>query len=292
MILKGILPPIPTPFIDDRIAPEKLTANIEQWNRTDLAGYLVLGSNGESVMLNEKEKIEIVETARRAIPRNKIMMVGAGNESTAQTIQFIQTVTECGADCALVITPSFYKSAVTQEILVNYYIKIADASKIKILLYNVPQYTGVHLQAATAAKLAEHSNIVGMKDSSGDMSLFADLVAMTPKTFSIFVGNAPTLLAALTLGAVGGILAVANVLPEACLRLYKLFHEGKMEEAREIQFQINPLAKAVTSKYGIAGLKVALDLVNFYGGAPRAPFIKADVNVKEEIKLLIEKVAQ
>lgn len=288
MNLKGILPPVPTPFINDQIAPDKLKENISKWNKTDLAGYLILGSNGEAVMLNENEKRKIIESAREAIPKEKIMLVGAGNESTQETIRFVQIAAECGADCVLVITPSFFKSAITQETLYQHYIRVADASKIGVLLYSVPQFTGVSLQAGTVAKLAEHPNIIGMKDSSGDMSLFADLIAFTPKKFTVFVGSAPVLLPALSLGAAGGILAVANVVPETCTRLFRLYHEGKIDKAREIQFNINPIAKAVTSQYGVAGLKAAMELAGYFGGEPRMPLLKVDDKAKMEIHTYIQ----
>jgi 4-hydroxy-2-oxoglutarate aldolase len=280
MNLKGILTPVPTPFIGDHIAPKKLSENLKKWNQTELDGYLILGSNGEAVMLNENEKREVMIEARHVIPKNRIMMAGAGSESTIETIHFIEIAAECGSDCALVITPSYYKSSVTQELLYEYYWRVADASNIGILLYNVPQFTGVALRAATVAKLAEHPNIIGMKDSSGDMALFADLIALTPSDFSVFVGNALTLLPALCLGAAGGILAVANVVPEMCLRLLHLFESGQMEEARKIQFKINPLARAVTSQYGVAGLKAALDWMDYYGGEPRHPLAGVDEKVK------------
>ena len=288
MNLKGILPPVPTPFIDDQIAPEKLKENITKWNKTDLAGYLVLGSNGEAVMLNEIEKRKIIEAAREVIPKEKIMMVGAGSESTQETIRLVQVASDCGADCALVITPSFFKSAITQDALYYHYVRVADASKIGILLYSVPQFTGVSLQALTVARLAEHKNIIGMKDSSGDMTLFADLIAFTPKSFPIFIGSAPVLLPALSLGAAGGILAVANVVPEACTRLLGLYREGKIDRARGLQFNINPIAKAVTSQYGVAGLKAAMDLVSYFGGDPRLPLLKVDDKAKMEMHTYIQ----
>lgn len=288
MNLKGILPPVPTPFIDDQIATEKLTENIQKWNATGLSGYLILGSNGEAVMLNESEKKQIIETARKAIPKEKIMMVGAGAESTIETIRFMRIVADCGADCALVITPSFFKSAVTQEALYQHYVRVADAAEIPILLYSVPQYTGVALQAPTVARLAEHPNIIGMKDSSGDMSLFADLVAFTPKDFAVFAGSAQVLLPALSLGAVGGILAVANVVPDSCVRLFQFFHTGKIEPARQIQFNLNPIAKAVTSQYGVAGLKAAMELVNYFGGNPRLPLLPVDDKAKLEMHTYIQ----
>jgi 4-hydroxy-2-oxoglutarate aldolase len=288
MKLQGILPPVPTPFINDEIAVEKLKENISKWNMTGLSGYLILGSNGEAVMLNEAEKRNILEAARTVIPKDKIMMAGAGAESTRETIRYVKMAAEAGADCVLVITPSFFKTAVTQEALYQHYTSIADASPVPVLLYSVPQFTGVSLQAATVARLAEHPNIVGMKDSSGDMTLFADLVAFTPKTFSIFVGSAPVLLPALSLGSVGGILAVANVIPEACVRLYQLFKENKIDQTRQAQFNINPLSHAVTAKYGVAGLKAAMELAGYYGGEPRLPLLRVNDPAKMEMHTFIQ----
>ncbi len=288
MKLEGILPPVPTPFVNDELAIDKLKENLQKWNKTKLSGYLILGSNGEAVMLHENERRTVIEAARSVIPSGKIMMVGAGTESTRETIRMVRMAADGGADCALVITPSFFKSAVTQEAMFFHYTSVADASKIPILLYSVPQFTGVSLQASTVARLAEHPNIIGMKDSSGDMTLFADLVAFTPKKFTMFVGSAPVLLPALSLGAAGGILAVANVIPEPCVRLFELLGESRINQARQIQFNINPLSHAVTSKYGVAGLKAAMELAGYFGGEPRRPLIKVNDQVKMELHGLLQ----
>ncbi|MBX7152874.1 dihydrodipicolinate synthase family protein [bacterium] len=289
MELKGILPPVPTPFINGDLVLRKLTDNLTKWNSFDLAGYLILGSNGEAVMLNDNEKFQVLETARTAIPKNKIMMAGANADSTKETITFINKAGEIGADCALVITPFYYKESMTQEILYQHFRRVADGVKIPILLYNVPQFTGVNLAAETVARLSDHPNIVGLKDSSGNMGLFADHVALVPKSFACFVGNAPTLLTALTLGAAGGILAVANVLPEECIQITKMFGQNRMDEARQLQFDINPIARAVTSKYGIGGLKAALDLIGFFGGDPRSPLMYPDEKIIDDIRVMMRK---
>lgn len=288
MTLKGILPPVPTPFILGELALQKLIDNLIKWNTFDLAGYLVLGSNGEAVMLNEKEKLQVLEIARGSIPKTKIMMAGANADSTKENIVFINKAAEIGADCALVITPFYYKESMTQEILYRHFSRVADDAKIPILLYNVPQFTGVNLAAETVARLSEHPNIIGLKDSSGNMGLFADHVALVSEDFACFVGNAPTLLTALTLGAAGGILAVANVLPEECIHITKLFEQNRMDEARQLQFDINPIARAVTSKYGIGGLKAALDLTKYFGGEPRSPLMYPDEKIVDDIRRMMK----
>ncbi|MCB0832389.1 MAG: dihydrodipicolinate synthase family protein [Bacteroidetes bacterium] len=291
MDLKGILPPVPTPFVEGMVSTKRLTDNIKKLNATNLSGYLILGSNGEAVMLSEEERKIVLDTARAAIPKEKIMMAGAGQESTRETIRTVQTAAECGADCVLVITPSFFKSAITQEAMVRHYLDVAESAKVPVLLYSVPQYTGMSLQAATVARLAEHPNIAGMKDSSGNMSLFADIVSHVPPDFAMFVGNANTLLAALALGAVGGILAVANILPEACVRLQTLWQKGNVDEARKLQLRLNPLSSAVTSIYGVAGLKAAMDMCGFHGGETRLPLLPVGEKATEEIKNQLDALA-
>jgi 4-hydroxy-2-oxoglutarate aldolase len=287
-MLRGVIPPIATPFIEQEIAFDKLKENIRKLLQTELAGILVLGSNGEAVMLNEKEKFHVVEAAREIVPSNKIILVGAGNESTKETISFINNIAAMNVEYALVITPSFYKSSMTQEVFYKFYFEIAEHSKAKILMYNVPANTALNISSETVAKLSEHPNIIGMKDSSGNMQQFAEIISSTPKDFSFFIGNAPTFFTALSLGACGGILAVANVIPNECARIQKLFVEGKLEEARELQLKIIPLAKAVTTKYGVAGLKFAMDCAGYFGGELRSPLLPLKENEKEEVKKMVK----
>ena len=286
--LHGVIPPIATPFVSQELAIDKLKENIHKLLQTELAGILALGSNGEAVMLNEKEKLNVVEAARETVPLNKILLVGAGSESTKETISFINKIAEMNAEYALVITPSFYKSSMTSEVFYKYYFEVAEHSRIKILLYNVPANTGVNISADTVAKLAEHPNIIGMKDSSGNMQQFAEIISSTPKDFSFFVGNAPTFFTALSLGACGGILAVANVISNECIKIQKLFEEGKFGKAKQLQFKIIPLAKAVTTKFGIAGLKFAMGCVGYFGGEARLPLLPLKEKEMEEIQKLVK----
>ncbi|NWG03363.1 MAG: dihydrodipicolinate synthase family protein [Syntrophaceae bacterium] len=286
MKLSGVMPPITTPFQNGRLALDKLKMNFQKWNKTGLSGYLVLGSNGEAVYLNEKEKIKVVEVSRKSIPKSKIMMVGTGMESTDGTIRFTNQVAKMGADCALVVTPSYFKGSMKPQVLYDHFIAVAESSRIGILIYNVPQFTGINLEPEVVAKLSEHPNIIGIKDSSGNIGQLSEIIHLSKKGFSVFVGSAPVFFPALCVGAVGGILAVANVVPQECVQIQNLFNEGKMNEARTLQAQLTPLAKAVTTKYGIGGLKMAMDLAGYFGGDPRPPLKKPEKEVDEELKRL------
>jgi len=287
MKLSGVIPPITTPFQDGKLASDKLKQNFQKWNKTGLSGYLVLGSNGEAVYLNEKEKIKVMEVSREAIPKSKIMLVGTGMESTEETIRFTNQMAKMGADCALVVTPFYFKGSMKPQILYDHFIAVAESSKIGILIYNVPQFTGINLDPEVVAKLSEHSNIIGIKDSSGNIGQLSEMINLSQKGFAVFVGSAPVFFPALCVGAVGGILAVANVVPQECVQIQNLFNKGKMNEARALQSQLTPLAKAVTTKHGIGGLKIAMDLASYFGGNPRLPLKKPGREVEEELKRLL-----
>jgi len=287
MKLTGVLPPITTPFEHGKLASTKLKMNFQKWNQTGLSGYLVLGSNGEAVYLNEKEKIKVVEISRESIPTSKIMLVGTGMESTQETILFTNQMAKIGADCALVVTPSYFKGSMKPQILYDHFIAVAESSRIGILIYNVPQFTGINLDPEVVAKLSEHSNILGIKDSSGNIGQLSEIINLSQKGFAVFVGSAPVFYPALCIGAVGGILAVANVVPQECVQIQNLFDKGKMNEARLLQSRLTHLAKAVTTKYGIGGLKMAMDLAGYFGGNPRLPLKKPSKEVEEELKRLL-----
>ncbi len=287
MKLSGVMPPITTPFQGEKLASDKLKNNFQKWNKTGLSGYLVLGSNGESVYLNEKEKIKVVEVSRTSIPRSKIMMVGTGMESTRETIRFTNQAAEAGADCALVITPSYFKGSMKPQVLYDHFVTVAESSKIGTLIYNVPQFTGINLEPEWVAKLSEHPNIVGMKDSSGNIGQLSEIIHLSQRGFAVFVGSAPVFFPALCMGAVGGILAVANVVPQEYVRIQALFDKGKMNEAKTLQNQLTPLAKAVTIRHGIGGLKIAMDLAGYFGGNPRSPLKRPGKATEEELKQLL-----
>ena len=287
MKLSGVMPPITTPFQDGKLSSDKLKNNFKKWNKTGLSGYLVLGSNGEAVYLSEREKIKVIEISRTSIPGSKLMMVGTGMESTKETICFTNQVAKIGANFALVVTPSYFKGSMKPQILYDHFIAVAESSRIGILIYNVPQFTGINLESEWVAKLSEHPNIVGIKDSSGNIGQLSEIIHLSQKGFAVFVGSAPVFFPALCVGAVGGILAAANVVPQEWVRIQNLFNQAKMNEAKALQGQLTPLAKAVTTKYGIGGLKMAMDLAGYFGGNPRLPLKRPGKEVEQELKRLL-----
>jgi 4-hydroxy-2-oxoglutarate aldolase len=284
MNFHGIFPPIATPFKDDEIDIDGMRANVTRWMKTGLAGVLVLGSNGEAPMLDADESYRVAATVRECVPPGKTLIVGAGDESTRTTIAAVRRAAKAGADVVLVRTPSYFKSQMTTEVFVRHYTAVADASPVPVLPYNVPGFTGVKLAAEAVARLSAHPNIPAVKDSSGDLVQIGDLVAMTPPDFQVLVGSAPTLYASLCVGAIGGIVAAACVVPDLCVELYELTRQQKHAEALSVQRRITPIAKSVTSAFGVAGLKAAMDLAGYVGGQPRRPLAPASPAIVETLR--------
>jgi 4-hydroxy-2-oxoglutarate aldolase len=269
--LKGIFPPIPTPFSNDEVDHRALASNIGRWMQTRLPGLVILGSNAEAPLLEDAEADAILETARKGIPASKTMIAGVGRESTAATIAAAKRAATIGADAVLVRTPSFYKNVMSTDAFVRHYTAVADASPLPVLLYNVTIFTGVNLLPDAVERLARHANIVGIKESNSDVVQLADFIARTPDDFIVLAGSGPTFYAALAAGASGAVLALANVLPDMCVDLYEMVQKGRHSEAVALQRRITPLAKLLGAVHGIAGLKYALDQIGFIGGATRAP---------------------
>jgi 4-hydroxy-2-oxoglutarate aldolase len=290
--LSGVLPPIPTPF-DARgeVAHERLIENLERWNSYDLAGYVVLGSNGEVVYLSTQEKLRVLETARQVIPPGKLLVAGTGCESTRESTALTRQAAEIGADAALLVTPHYYGGKMTSESLVRHFHTVADASPIPVVAYNVPKFTHVDMDAATIARLATHPNIIGVNDSGGNVAKLADVVQKTRSgarsKFQVLAGSAGFFLAALTLGAVGGVLALANVAPQQAIDIYRWAQEGRLEEAAELQRRMVPVNAAVTAQFGIAGLKAGMDMLGFYGGPVRGPLLDLSESEQHALQAIL-----
>jgi 4-hydroxy-2-oxoglutarate aldolase len=257
-----------------------------------IKGFVVLGSTGERVNLDEREYLQVIETARAAVPTSMTFIVGAGQQSTRGTTSEIERAAKAGAEAVLVITPHYYRSAVTQEALVTHYQTVADASPIPVILYSMPDLTGIKIEPETAARLSEHQNIIGMKDSSNDVAMFADTVHMTSKAFAMVIGNGTVFSEALQAGARAGILAVGCCAPQICLDIYQAVQGGAIDRANALQEKLTPLARAVTKTYGIAGLKAALEMAGYVGGALRAPLSAPNAEARAEIATLLRDVAQ
>jgi 4-hydroxy-2-oxoglutarate aldolase len=284
----GIFTPIVTPFKDDEIDDAGLRRNVSQWMRTPLAGLVVLGSNGEAPQLEDAEADRAIAIARDGVPRDRMLVAGTGRESTKATIAATRRAAALGADAALVRTPSFFKPQMTSDLFVRHYTEVADASPIPVLLYNVTMFTGVNLLPDAVERLSSHRNIVGMKESGNDLAQISEYIARTPDDFTILAGAASTLFHSLCAGCDGAILAVAGVLPDMCVELFTLVRGGRLAEARALQQRIAPLARSVGSTFGVAGLKAALDLVGYIGGAPRPPLRPATPQVVEIIRGQLE----
>ncbi|OGV08418.1 MAG: hypothetical protein A2499_02150 [Stygiobacter sp. RIFOXYC12_FULL_38_8] len=285
--LYGIMPPIATPFLNDEIAFDKLAENLFKWNKTDLSGYVVMGSNGESVFLTRDEKLKLVEAVKKNIPDEKLLIAGTGSDSVRDTISLTNDSAERGADYALILTPSFYKSEMKPAAYVKYFFAVADKTNIPVIIYNVPKFTGVDIEAETVAQLAKHPNIVGIKNSAENLRQTAELVSMTGKSFSTITGTGSVLYTSLTVGAVGGILALANIAPNECVKIQKLVEEGNHSDAVKLQQKMLPVNKAITAKYGVAGLKAALDMLGYFGGEPRLPLSPLHDSDKELLKNIL-----
>jgi 4-hydroxy-2-oxoglutarate aldolase len=287
--LKGIFPPVTTPFDSaGDVAYEKLKENLVSWNKTGLAGYTILGSTGESIYLMEEEKLRIVEAARDAIPNTKHMMVGVIYESTRHAVDFVKAAARVGADSVLVGAPNYYKERMKDEVLFAHYTRVAESATIPVLLYNVPQFTGVSLSPSLVARLSLHENIIGIKDSSGHIIGLSEIVRLAQPGFQVLTGSAPALFPSLCLGAVGAVLAIACAAPEATVELYNIFVGGDLARARELQFRLAP-AMFMTTTYGIAGLKAAMDMMGYYGGDCRLPLLPLNESAKVEIKAVFRK---
>jgi 4-hydroxy-2-oxoglutarate aldolase len=274
MNFSGVLIPIPTPFDDrDRVDTARLKSALGKWMTRRLAGIVVLGSNGEAALMDDFESDQAIVAAREAVPREKTFVVGTGRESTQATIKATRRAAEHGADAVLVRTPGFFKSQMTNEVFVRHYTAVADASPVPVLLYNFTAVTGVNLLPAAVWQLATHPNIIGMKESGGDMAQVNDLVSGTPDDFVVLAGSAATFYAALCVGATGGILALGNVLPDQCVRLYELTRAGRHDEALTLQRELVPIARLLGPTHGVAGLKAALNLLGYDVGAPRPPLV-------------------
>lgn len=292
--LCGVLLPITTPFHGDgEVDLSGLRSNIAKWNRSGIAGLVVLGSTGERVNLSEAEQLQLLVAAREEVPADMFFIAGVGQQSTRGTIQEIERITAAvKADAVLVITPHFYRSAITQDALVDHYTAVADASGVPLILYSMPALTGIKIEPITAAKLSRHLNIIGIKDSANDIAALVETIKLVQSDFAVLTGNGTVLREALRAGACGAILAVGCVAPDLCLEIFRAEKSGDDERSERLQSALTPLAAAVTTRFGIGGLKAALDVIGYAGGQVRAPLRAADDEAHAEIRRCLEAVQQ
>jgi 4-hydroxy-2-oxoglutarate aldolase len=289
--IRGIFPALVTPFAaDESVSLSAVTKNIQRYNQTSVSGYVVLGSTGESVMLSRDEADAVLAAARAAADSSKVLIAGTGAESTAETISRTKRAAALGYPFALVKTPYYYKPVYRAETYIRHYRAVADASPIPILLYSVPQFTGITLETPEILALAEHKNIVGIKDSSGNIQRVAEIVASAPVDFRVLTGGAAVIYPVLAVGARGAILALAAALPEKCAEVYELFAQGRHEEARELQLLLAQASKRIMGESGIPGLKYAMDLRGYKGGLARLPLLPLSEEKKRSVSEALEQL--
>jgi 4-hydroxy-2-oxoglutarate aldolase len=288
----GIYPPLPTFFDEEEeLDLETLRRHIQRLAEAGIAGYVVMGTNGEAVHLSPDEREQIIETVRDVGGENMPLLAGCGEQSTRATIANCKQAARTGADIALVLPPFYFKSRMDSRALIAHYRAIADNSALPVVIYNMPASTGgLDLDVATICTLAEHPNIIGVKDSAGNMAKLAQIYSETPSRFRVFAGSAGYLLPALAVGAAGAVAALANIFPREVCRLHELFIDGKTEEARILQARLAPANTAVTATYSVPGLKAALELTAGYGGRPRSPLLPLTEQERKQLAEILRRV--
>jgi 4-hydroxy-2-oxoglutarate aldolase len=284
--LAGIAAPISTPFVDEEVAYDQLRDNVKKYSQTPLAGFFALGSNGESKCMTETEKLKVLEVVLREKAEHQIVMAGTGYESTKQTIAFSRKAAEMGADFVSIVTPSYFKKRLTDDAMTGYYTDVAEALSIPVIAYNAPGFTGMTLSAGVVEKISRHPNVAGMKDTStGNMSTY---LSVAGEDFDILSGTVSTLFESMLLGAKGGVVSLANAFPAPCCELYEACKAQDLDTARRLHYLLIKLNKSVSGSFGVAGVKYAMELAGYHGGAPRLPLLPITDEGRQTVRKAIE----
>lgn len=294
MKIEGIFPALTTPFAaNGDVHWTKLTDNVRKLNAVPFTGYAVCGSTGETPMLNSDERLRLLECVKEASTNEKVLIAGLASDSVHEGVRVAKRAAELGYHLALALTPSYYRTQMQRpETQTRFYRELADRSPLPVLLYNMPGVTGYDLPVSLISDLSRHPNIVGIKDSSGNLEKLKETVEAVESGFQVLSGSGVNFGDALNIGACGAILAIANATPRASLSVWEAFRSEQRDAAREWQMRIAPLAKMIGAKYGIPGLKYAMDLNGFYGGPPRLPFAPLDEQECEEVSRALKTLGQ
>lgn len=286
MKLHGIFPPIATPFDHNGdVYVSKVEHNVTKWNKTSLTGYVVCGSTGESVYLTVEEKLQMFELVAKHAAPGKLLLAGTGVESVRETVMLTNRAAEMGYHGAMVRTPHYFKNLIhTPAAQLLYYRSVADQAKIPLMIYNWPQVTGLDIPVDVVNQLSEHPNIIAIKESSGSIEKVMQMIRETRAGFQVLVGSAPTLAPSLAVGAVGAVLAYANAAPYSTIAIWEAHRQREFDAAMDWQARIAKAAVLVTVKYGVPGLKYAMDLNGYYGGPVRLPLSSIGPAAKVEIE--------
>lgn len=286
--LSGVFPPVPTPFDEQgNLALGQLQANVRRLCEAGVHGVVLLGSNGEYVALSEAEKLAVIRAGLEALPPGKLGLVGTGCESTRATIALTEAAAQLGAHAALVVHPSYYKPLMTRQVLLEHYRAVAKASPVPVVLYSVPKFTGFDLPVDLAVELSQEENIIGIKDSAGNVIQLHQLVLQARPGWNVLVGTGSALMAAMSVGVTGAVLALADVAPAESVQLFELCRTGRWEEARALQSRLLPVNQAVGGTLGIPGVKAAMEMLGYYGGPPRQPLLPLGAREREQLRSLL-----
>ncbi len=286
--LKGVFCPAITPFNRSGGVDEgHFRENLQRLSGIGLAGILVAGSTGEAPYLTERERLRLVEVARKAVKAPEVLMVGTGLESTAATLDLSREVEARGADALLVLTPNYYKPAMRADALVAHYRKVAAGVKGPVMIYSIPQFTGLDVDPATIGKLSRLPNVLGLKESSGRLDFVKAVLGQVKRGFRVLVGAPSIFYDSLCEGAVGGVLGVANYAPKLCVELYQAFLRRELDAARAAQERLAPLGQKINTPYGVPGIKAALDISGWHGGFPRLPLLPVPARARRQIAVAL-----
>jgi 4-hydroxy-2-oxoglutarate aldolase len=286
--LDGVIAPLTTPFDPETgdVAPVALRSMARDLLGRGLSGVVVSGTTGEGPMLDEDEKVHLVEWLREVVPEDRWLIAGTGGESTRATVRLSERAAAAGADAVLVRPPAYFGPALSPAALTDHFRRVADASPVPVLVYNIPKYTHVMLQDSVMRALADHEQVVGFKDSSGDLKVLANYRAAAPR-FKALVGSGTQFYSALELGADGGVLAVACFAPDRCQALYRAFRADDRRAAGAEQERLTPLAREIVGELGVPGIKLAMELVGLPGGPARAPLAPLDARQRSRVSELV-----
>lgn len=281
--LSGVFPPMVTPFKDDEVRYDAIIENVEKMNKTGLRGYFVLGTNGEYKSLTVEERNRVLKTVVANASEDKVIMTGTGAESTKETIELSVKAAEIGAHMVSLLMPHFFARRMDDKALARYILDVAEESPVPVLIYNNPSVAaGVLVSEDVIKRVSEHPNVVGMKDSS--KGNFKKYIKSASKDFYVLAGSANFFLELLIAGGIGGVLSLANVFPDECVKIYRLFVDDKLDEAKKLSNRLIALNKEVSGKYGVAGVKAAMDIVGFRGGDPRRPLFSLSDEEKKSLE--------
>ncbi len=280
----GIFPPLVSTFDRQGAFDEgRFRENLSHLAGAGLSGVLIAGSTGEAPHLTARERLRQVELARRVVRAPQMLLVGTGLGSARETLELSREAVQRGADALLIVTPNYYRSRMDAAALGAYYRFLADRLPRPVIVYHIPQFTGVRMAPETVAALARHPGILGMKDSSGDLAFVRAVLRRVPRRFRVVVGAGSILLDVLRAGAVGGIIGQSNFAPELCVGLYEAFRRGRSKVARDLQARLAMLVRETSGPYGVAGIKTAMDLCGYAGGAPRLPLLPLGAAARKRI---------